>query len=120
MAADKVRLESLTHMRSCLIDREKAMRWMTASFVVLSVVAMAAASSHAKAPAAIQPVVEIEEDVYRFEPANNGAGPLWCHGSTCIVRIGDEVFASGIETLKGFKPLNNCRWLLWNRTAQGW
>jgi hypothetical protein len=93
---------------------------MTISFVVLSVVAMAAAPSHAKAPAAIQPVVEIEEDVYRFEPANNGAGPLWCHGSTCLVRIGDEMFASGIETLKGFKPLNNCRWLLWNRTAQGW
>ncbi len=108
------------------------MRRTTAVFVVLaisvfvvflaalSVSAAAAAESGAKAPAALQPVVEIEEEVYRFEPANNGAGPLWCSGSTCLVRIGDKVFASGIETLKGFKPLNNCRWLLWERTADGW
>jgi hypothetical protein len=96
------------------------MRWMTISFVVLSLAAVAAAESSAKAPAAVQAVVEIEEDVYRFESANNGAGPLWCHGSTSLVRIGDEMFASGIETLPGFKPLNNCRWMLWKRSVQGW
>ena len=39
----------------------------------------------------IQPVVEIESDIYSFEPANNGAGPLWCHGSTIIVRTDDTV-----------------------------
>jgi len=65
-------------------------------------------------------VVEIEEDVYSFEPANNGAGPMWCHGSTCLVRIGDDVFASGLETLKDCKPLNNCRWTLFNREENGW
>ena len=27
---------------------------------------------------AIQPVVEIQNDIYSFEPANNGAGPLCC------------------------------------------
>ena len=70
--------------------------------------------------ATIRPVVEIEENVYRFEPANNGAGPMWCHGSTCLVRIGDDVFASGLETLKDVKPLNNCRWNLYRRSAQGW
>src|SRR5437867_22880 len=43
------------------------------------------------------PVVEVEEDVYTFDPANNGAGPMWCAGSTCIVRAGDDVFASGLE-----------------------
>ncbi len=48
----------------------------------------------------LRPVVEIEEDVYNYEPANNGAGPLWCFGSTCLARIGDLVFASGLETLK--------------------
>lgn len=68
----------------------------------------------------IRPVVEIEEDLYRFEPANNGAGPMWCHGSTCLVRIGDDLFASGLETLKDAKPLNNCRWNLYHRSAQGW
>ena len=68
----------------------------------------------------LRPVVEIEENVYRYEPANNGAGPLWCSGSTCLVRIGPDVFASGIETLKDFKPLNNCRWTLYRRGPNGW
>ena len=65
-------------------------------------------------------VVEIEEDVYSYEPANNGAGPMWCHGSTCLVRIGDDLFASGLETLAEAKPLNNCRWMLFHRKEQGW
>jgi hypothetical protein len=68
----------------------------------------------------LRPVVEIEEDVYSYEPADNGAGPLWCHGSTCLVRSGDELFASGLETLKNAKPLNNCRWMLFHRGQQGW
>lgn len=73
-----------------------------------------------KASVKLQPVVEIEEDVYNFEPANNGAGPMWCSGSTCLVRIGNDVFASGIETLKDCKPLNNCRWTLYRRESSGW
>src|ERR1043166_2963575 len=71
-------------------------------------------------PVRLMPVVELEEDVYRYEPANNGAGPMWCSGSTCLVRIGEEVFASGLETLKEGKPLNNCRWTLFNRESRGW
>jgi len=67
-----------------------------------------------------RPVVEVEEDVYSFLPANNGAGPMWCSGSTCLVRIGDDVFASGLETVKDAKPLNNCRWTLYKRTVAGW
>jgi len=74
----------------------------------------------ARTQSELKPVVEIEEDVYRFEPADNGAGPLWCHGSTCLVRVGSDVLASGIETLKDAKPLNNCRWTLWKRAAAGW
>jgi hypothetical protein len=66
------------------------------------------------------PVVEIEEDVYRYEPADNGAGPMWCFGSTCLVRSGKQLFASGLETLPNVKPLNNCRWLLFQQTADGW
>jgi hypothetical protein len=101
------------------------MRCKTVCFVVLSVAAIlilaaAAAESYAQPLASLRPTVELEEEVYRFEPANNGAGPLWCNGSTCLVRIGEEVFASGLETLKGFKPLNNCRWTFWKRTADGW
>ncbi|HON91981.1 MAG: hypothetical protein KBI32_08200 [Phycisphaerae bacterium] len=70
--------------------------------------------------AAIRPIVEVEEDVYSYESANNGAGPMWCHGSTCLVRVGEDVFASGLETLPGAKPLNNCRWMLFRRGPQGW
>src|SRR5437867_2691159 len=69
---------------------------------------------------AMYPVVEVEEDLYCFEPANNGAGPMWCSGSTCLVRIGDDIFASGIETLKEAKPLNNCRWTIFTRGTRGW
>jgi hypothetical protein len=65
-------------------------------------------------------VVEVEEEVYSYEPADNGAGPLWCQGSTCLARVGDELFASGLETIKNAKPLNNCRWLLFHRGEQGW
>lgn len=70
--------------------------------------------------ASITPIVEVEEDVYSYEPADNGAGPMWCHGSTCLVRVGDQVFASGLETLPQAKPLNNCRWLLFHRGTKGW
>ena len=53
----------------------------------------------ADAAPALRPVVEAEENVYTYQSANNGAGPLWCSGSTCLARIGGEIFASGLETL---------------------
>ena len=67
-----------------------------------------------------KPVVEAEEVVYQYIPADNGAGPMWCSGSTSIVRTGKEVFASGIETVPEWKPLNNCRWILFERSKKGW
>lgn len=70
--------------------------------------------------AAWEATVEVEEEVYRFTPAQNGAGPMWCHGSTTLVRAGETVFATGLETLADLPPLNNCRWDLWRRDAQGW
>jgi len=71
-------------------------------------------------PAPLRPVVEVEEDVFAIEFAENGASPMWCYGSTCLVRIGEDVFASGLETLKDVKPLNNVRWTLWKRGSNGW
>lgn len=68
----------------------------------------------------LRPVVEVEEEVYQYAPADNGAGPLWCRGSTCLVRVGNDVFASGLKTLEGVPPLNNCRWMFFHRTAEGW
>jgi hypothetical protein len=78
------------------------------------------AGEKATTPSALQPVVEVEEDVYRYTPANNGAGPTWCNGSTCLVRIGEDVFASGLETLPDARPLNNCRWTFYKRGPEGW
>ena len=70
--------------------------------------------------ASLVAVVEIEEDVYTYTNANNGAGPMWCGGSTCLVHSGDHIFASGLETIPDEKPLNNCRWALFHRDAKGW
>ncbi|MBN2507569.1 MAG: hypothetical protein JXQ71_12830 [Verrucomicrobia bacterium] len=80
----------------------------------------AAAEMPDRAPDAPRLEVEAEELVYRYTPADNGAGPMWCHGSTCLVALGDDVFASGLETLPGLKPLNNCRWTLFQRRPGGW
>src|SRR5690349_17748715 len=70
--------------------------------------------------AALSPVIQAEEDVYTYSNADNGAGPMWCHGSTCLVRTGEQLFASGLETLPDAKPLNNCRWIFFERGAHGW
>jgi hypothetical protein len=64
--------------------------------------------------------VEREEEVYSHEPADNGSGPMWCHGNTSVVRVGNDVFASGIETINGVKPLNNCKPFLLRQTRSGW
>ncbi|MBP7937442.1 MAG: hypothetical protein KA354_22595 [Phycisphaerae bacterium] len=65
-------------------------------------------------------VVETEEVVTSYVPANNGAGPSWCYGSTIVARQDDVVFASMIETGKDVPPLCNTRWQLWRRDAAGW
>jgi len=83
-------------------------------------ICMLAAAGAGESAAALRPVVEAEEEVYRYQAANNGAGPLWCKGSTCLVRDGDQVFASGLELIPELKPLNNVRWTLYRREAQGW
>ena len=53
--------------------------------------------------------VEVEEVVTSYTPANNGAGPLWCYGSTVIARQGGDVFLSVIETGEDIPPLCNTR-----------
>ncbi len=74
----------------------------------------------ATAAADIAPVVEVEEDIYSYTAARNGAGPMWCTGSTTLVRTGDRLFATGLETIPEAKPLNNCRWMLFLREDNGW
>ena len=68
----------------------------------------------------IRPIVEVEEIVTSYQPADNGAGPLWCYGSTVIARQGNDVYLSIIETSKDIPPLCNTRWQLWHLSAEGW
>ncbi len=64
--------------------------------------------------------VEVEEDIYSYTPANNGASPQWNSGSTNIVRVGNVVYVSGLETDFSARPLSNVRCTLWSREASGW
>jgi hypothetical protein len=68
------------------------------------------------------PVVSVitEEPVYNLVSPGNGAGPLWCYGCTQIVRIGDDVIVSQMETGKDVPLLCNTRWKLLSRTEKGW
>ena len=95
------------------------MRATSAMFLIL-VALPVQAQDQTPRPNRFEPVVEVEEDVYQYEPLDNGSGPLWCSGSTCLVRIGDTLFASGVEKVADAKPLNNCRWTLFQRGARGW
>ena len=70
--------------------------------------------------ARLSPAVRAEEVVTEYLPAGNGAGPLWCYGSTVIARIGDDVYLSVIETGKDVPLLCNTRWQLWHRGPEGW
>ena len=106
-----------------MIEREimrQAMPRRCAYRALLWVVVMAGAAVLRAEQPRLQPVVEVEESVYEFQPADNGAGPMWCGGSTCLVRGKQGLLASGLETLAQFKPLNNCRWTLFQSTGQGW
>jgi len=87
--------------------------------LVLAIVVTLSPSSGVHA-VELRPQVEIEEVVYRYTAANNGAGPMWCHGNTSIVRHGNEVYASGLETIPEAKPMNNCLPMLFRRDTQGW
>jgi hypothetical protein len=71
---------------------------------------------------AAEPVLEVAEIVADCEPPNNGAGPLWCYGAPLLVRQGETVFASLMETGKDVPPLCNTRWRLFSRVgnARGW
>jgi len=69
---------------------------------------------------AVTPVIEAENVVYDYEDAQNGSSPLWCYGNTCIVRVGNDVFASGIETLKNVKPMVNVRWTFFKLQKDAW
>lgn len=82
----------------------------------LGALALACRAGAADAP----PQVTAEETVYTFQNPDNGSGPMWCFGSSCLVRSCDTLVASGQELIPGAQPLNNVRCLLFERTGTGW
>ncbi|MDA0335849.1 MAG: hypothetical protein O2782_11835 [bacterium] len=67
----------------------------------------------------VHATIEVEEDLCTYQSADNGAGPLWCHGSTIVARSADRVFVAALETLADQVPLNNTRWVLYERPDNG-
>jgi len=61
-----------------------------------------------------------QEKIYSFETKPNGAGPLWCLGSSCIAVADDRIFVSGYETIEDVPPLNCARWILYEKHKNGW
>ncbi|GMV97167.1 MAG: hypothetical protein AMXMBFR83_15260 [Phycisphaerae bacterium] len=88
--------------------------------ILWSALGMFCCNGASAAEPAFKAIVEAEEEVYRYEEFDNGAGPSWCAGCTCIVRSGGAVLVSGMEKIPEARPLNNARWLLFARTAEGW
>jgi hypothetical protein len=67
--------------------------------------------------------VEVEETAFHvpaYGVTDNGSGMFWGSGSSQLVRIGDRLFVSAFEAVPGCAPLNNARWALWERGADGW
>jgi hypothetical protein len=100
-------------------DEEVSVMFRIPTGVLLSISAAALALGQDEF-AALKPVVEVEEEVYRYVPADNGASPTWCFGAPILVRMGETLFASGLETMPDAKPLHNVRWMLFRRDANGW
>ena len=74
-----------------------------------------------KAPFEVK--VEVDEVACHpppYEATNNGSGMFWGSGSSQIVRLGDKLYVSAFETVPGCAPLNNARWALYERGADGW
>ena len=106
-----------------------------ASSAIAACAAGAVAGPTAKGETQIAPAiaVEAEEVVYEYTDPKNGSGPFWCFGSSILARNKEDVFLSGIETLFSYtaeenrkqdylyhRSVNNIRWLLFRRDADGW
>ena len=96
----------------------RAFRWGAIGSLLFLATATLAGTEVKSRP--LRCITEVEEVVTRYTGANNGAGPLWCYGSTVIARQGDDVYVSIIETGKDVPLLCNTRWQLWRRSGGKW
>ncbi|OHB60134.1 MAG: hypothetical protein A2168_07535 [Planctomycetes bacterium RBG_13_50_24] len=100
--------------------RSKILNFLCVSICCLCCFSAIYAADEAGKEQVVRRTVEVEEVVTSYTPANNGAGPLWCYGSTVIARQGGDVYLSVIETGEDVPLLCNTRWQLWHRSADGW
>ncbi len=96
------------------------MRFSLAVFLLGLGFAVLACADQRPPAAELAPVVEMEEDVYTYTNADNGAGPMWCDGSTCLVRSGDHVFASGLRNDPRRQAAEQLPLDAFRRGANGW
>jgi hypothetical protein len=60
-----------------------------------------------------------ESVICPFDNPNNGSGPMWCYGSSTIIRDGNRAFATVPEVGQDVPPLCNTRWQLLCREDGG-
>ncbi len=94
-------------------EAEKWAAWRRGGWLGTALVVASCLSPFALA--AVRPVVEVEEDVYTYEDARNGADPMWNVGAPILSRWNEQLYASGLQTVAGVPPPNNCRWVLFGR-----
>jgi pimeloyl-ACP methyl ester carboxylesterase len=49
-----------------------------------------------------------EDAVYSDRYSNNGASPMWCFNNTCVVRVGEDLFACDYRGIGESRP-DTCR-----------
>ena len=101
-------------------DAVSMSRWSERFLATVIGVAACSAAACRGAPPAIELSAADESVVFSGTYSNNGAVPMWCYGSTVMVRLGNDVFVSALERLPDSRPPNDCRWALFGRTAAGW
>ena len=60
-----------------------------------------------------------EQKVCDYRHSQNGADPMWCFGSTAVMRVGDEVFCTVPQAGFGVLPLSDRRIELYRRRSGG-
>jgi hypothetical protein len=101
-------------------DRRRFARTVFELLAVIEIFGLLAGGPSAPAAEPIDPRSVVEEEVFSARYSNNGASPMWCFGNTCLVRLGERLFASIHEPLPKQPGPNDCRWSLFERTADGW
>ena len=61
----------------------------------------------------------VVEKVCDTRPWQNGAGPMWSYGNSCVVRVGDRVFFTTNLVEEGREPHNNTSMVLYEKKDGG-